>query len=30
MTYGPLSLQRYVKDDGRKLILYTLRPAAKA
>lgn len=23
--YGPLELERYVKDDGRVLILYTLR-----
>jgi hypothetical protein len=28
--YGPLALERYVKDDGRKLIVYTLRPGAEA
>jgi hypothetical protein len=25
MDYGPLELERYVKDDGRILIIYTLR-----
>jgi hypothetical protein len=30
MAYGPLELTRYVKDDGRALILYTLRHSAKA
>lgn len=28
--YGPLALERQVKDDGRKLILYTLRHGARA
>jgi hypothetical protein len=30
MVYGPLWLERYAKDDGRKLIVYTLRHSAKA
>jgi len=30
MAYGPLELERYVKEDGRKLIVYTLRRGAKA
>jgi hypothetical protein len=24
-AFGPLDIKRYVKDDGRSLILYTLR-----
>jgi hypothetical protein len=30
MAYGPLELTRYVKDDGRTVIVYTLRRSAKA
>jgi hypothetical protein len=28
--YGPLELERHVKDDGRKLIIYTRHRSAKA
>jgi hypothetical protein len=29
MTYGPLALERHVKGDGRKLLIYTLHPGEK-
>lgn len=29
-TYGPVTLRRYVKDDGRALILYSRRDIAEA
>jgi hypothetical protein len=28
-TYGPLDITRHIKDDGRALILYTLRKRDK-
>jgi hypothetical protein len=30
VTYGPLALERHVKDDGRKLLVYTLRHGTQA